>query len=128
MQKMGDAEVEKQMIETDAQIRNYFPRSHFHEPVRDLEASKNYVIEFKEDIDLSKVNNLSFLLGDSKESMTIRSLMNEDSFQKFKKSTPFGNKNRQTTTTTTSNNTQCSKIEPKNIGFFALLVRFPKLN
>ena len=61
MQKIGDAEVEKQMTETDAQIRNYFP-SHFHEPVRDLEASKSYFIEFKEEIDLCKVNNLSFLL------------------------------------------------------------------
>ena len=124
MQKIGDPEVEKQMTETDAQIRNYFP-SHFHESVRDLEASKNYLIEFKEDMDLRKVNNLSFLLGDTKDSMTIRSLMNEDSFQKFKKSTPFGNnKNRQTTTTSSSNNTQCSKIEPKTLNLLGSHPRF----
>ena len=39
---------------------------------------------------MTKVNNIAFMLGDSIDSMTIRSLMNEDSFQKFKKNICFG--------------------------------------
>ena len=87
MKSIGSNAVASKLDEMDLQIKNFFPAT--KNPIVELK-KKTYDIEFVEEIDFCRVNNLAFLLGDSPETISIRSLIDEDGFQKYLQNVTFG--------------------------------------
>ena len=87
MKSIGSDAVASKLDEMDKQIKSFLPAT--KNPIVDLK-KKTYDVKFVEEIDFRRVNNLAFLLGDSPETISMRSLLDENGFQKYLQNVTFG--------------------------------------
>jgi hypothetical protein len=89
MHQLGEEGVKRKLLEIEAQIEATYPAQP-HVPIVDLNVNEEHIIEILDTIDAAEVNNFAVLLGDSPNNITIRTLMTEESFQKYVTGYSFG--------------------------------------
>lgn len=86
---LGEEGVRDKLDGITAEIESIFPAKS-HVPIVELETQSLHAIQLVDTLDFNQVNNISLLMGDCQETLTIRGLLGEEGYCKFENEITFG--------------------------------------